>query len=172
MLRRRLAALFRVRAEPGPPRPSWISPERRRLELGVVGAFATLNLVVPVLTAELFPFSRFWLFADAPRRYCHYEIRTSEGKPVPPQALGLQRNYNGAQPYRYHGRVLPPTIDRFGDVAREEEVRAQARGFLAEHPAIRFLDVQQDVIGAADQDRVGVVSTRRWRIYNAADPPG
>ena len=145
---------------------SWISAERRRRELRLVALFCAVNLVVPVFVAELFPFSRFWLFADAPQRYCEYEIRSDLGRRIAPWRMGLQRNYNGAQPHEFYGRRLRPSIDRFGEVATEQEVRAQVEMALVRHPALRAVRVRQQVIGAIDGDKIGVVETNVWRIRN------
>ena len=152
--------------ESKPVERSWISEPRRRGELRVIALFCAVNLAVPLFVAELFPFSRFWLFADAPQQYAVYEIRSDQGQRIAPWQMGLQRNYNGAQPYESYGRRLLPSIDRFGEVATEEDVRAQVRAALVAYPALSGVLVRQTVIGAINGDNIGIVETKLWRIQN------
>ena len=52
----------------------WACTPRGRRELLAVGLFCLTFAVTPLLTTELYPFSRAPMFADAPRLYCDYTI--------------------------------------------------------------------------------------------------
>lgn len=148
----------------------------RRMELGIVGLFVALNVTVPLAARELYPFSSFHGFVDSARRYCDYRVVGPEGEPLSTAAFGLHRNYYGNGGYSVNlpephrgGVPLPPTLDRFGEVPSEARVRTHVRERLERsHPKLDWVRVTQRVVGAVDDDRVGVVRTHTWRIRNPA----
>ena len=75
----------------------WSATPRGRRELAAVGLFCLAFAVTPLVTTELYPFSRAPMFADAPRQYCDYAVITPDGRrltdPRRLALLGLQRNY-------------------------------------------------------------------------------
>src|SRR5262245_45102522 len=115
------------------PRPvDWMHTPRGRQDLLLISGFLLVNLLVPLLIVDLYPFSRAPMFADAPRLYCDYHVYDPEGselhlagpdgkarvlvdgKPVP--ALGLHRNYWGNPIGAGVGFIPPQTVDQFGKV--------------------------------------------------------
>jgi hypothetical protein len=149
----------------------WAASLRGRRELLLVAAFATAFVVVPLFVTDLFPFSQAPMFADAPRQCCNYTVYLPDGQQSPPDRLkdvGLQRNYWG-NPVGVGTGFLPPTsVDVFGEVATEAEVRKVVEEHLRERPELPFVDVVQEVIGALDDQRAGIRETHRWHIENPA----
>jgi hypothetical protein len=146
--------------------------------------FVLVNAVVPLVRDEFYPFTSAALFSEAPRVVCRYLVRLPDGRPVSPALVGLGRFYWGlrgftdAHPEPHPGGVrLPSTLDRAGVVASESDIRAAVESFLAQRPALTFLDVTQEVIGAGVDGRLAIVSTRTWRIHrhrgdSPSRPPG
>lgn len=148
--------------------PRWSSTPRGRLELLAVGTFVFLNVALPLLIMDLYPFSRAPMFADAPLRCCDYHVYDPRGQELTLVDFGLQRNYWG-NPIGVGVGFLPPeTVDQFGTIASQQEVTEMVRRRLAAFPYLTFVDVQQDEIADQDGQRVGVVSSKRWRIPNPA----
>ena len=107
----------------------WASTPRGRKELLAVGLFCLTFAVVPLLTTELYPFSRAPMFGDAPRLYCDYVVRLPDGRQLTDETdkptltkLGVQRNYWGNPLGVGVGYEPPPTVDDFGKVADKELV--------------------------------------------------
>jgi len=154
------------------PSPGWFGTPRGRKELLAVAAFALLNLLLPLCVVDLYPFSRAPMFADAPRLYCAYHVYGPDGNKLAPTKdhslldFGLQRNYWGNPIGVGVGFRPPETADEFGTIANQAAVTAMVRRRLANFPNLSHVDVQQDVIADQDGRRVGLVSSKRWRIRN------
>jgi hypothetical protein len=125
--------------------------------------------VVPLVTTELYPFSRAPMFADAPRQYCDYAVYKPDGEKVSDEAtltqLGLQRNYWGNPLGVGVGFEPAQSVDVFGTTATEQQVRDMVGRRLRRFPQWDYVDVEQRVIGPTDADHVGVTHTERWRIF-------
>ncbi len=168
------------------PSTDWIHSHRGRKELLVIGGFVLLNLLIPLLIVDLYPFSRAPMFADAPREYCNYRLFGPDGKelhlydasgkelvrvfgePVP--ALGLHRNYWGNPIGSGVGFLPPPTLDEFGSIPSREEITTHLQKQLQGRPELAYVEVVQEVIGDIDGQHVGVIKekTQRWRVDNPA----
>lgn len=149
----------------------WSRTPRGRVELLLAGLFVLLNVGIPLLIVDLFPFSRAPMFEDAPVLYCNYLVRDPQGQLFTPAQLvdvGLQRNYWGNPLGSGVGFQPPPTVDRVGEVAPAEEVRARVETYLSLHPALAYLDVVQQVLGPIDSRQVGVMKEQSWRIVAPA----
>jgi hypothetical protein len=165
-----------IPSAPAPPAswPGWSSTPRGRKELLAVALFAALNVLVPLVVVDLYPFSRAPMFADAPRRYCDYHVYGPDGELLAPTEkrslvdFGLERNYWGNPVGVGVGFRPPETVDRFGEVAGRDAVTEMVRRRMAAFPELEFVDVQQDVIADQDGNCVGVVGGQRWRIPNPA----
>jgi len=164
----------------------WICSPRGRKELLVIGGFVLLNLLVPMLIVDLYPFSRSPMFADAPQLYCDYHLYGPDGKelhlerpdgkglvrvfgePVP--TFGLHRNYWGNPIGAGVGFIPPRSADEFGTVASRDEVTAHLEKQLLARPELPYVEVVQEVIGDLDGQKVGVIEekTQRWRVDNPA----
>jgi hypothetical protein len=127
----------------------------------LVAVFVAANVCIPLSVGELFPFSYAPMFADAPQCFCAYTIYAPDGARLPEEQFGVHRVYWGNPIGVGVGFRQPPTIDQFGEVAAEATVTAQVAARLGAWP---YVDVEQQVIGPVDAQRVGVVQTRRWRV--------
>jgi hypothetical protein len=142
-----------------------------RGELLAVGLFCLVCVAVPLFCVELYPFSRAPMFTGAPRLYCTYNVLDPQGRPLPAEDFGLQRNYWGNPLGVGVGFHPPPSADRFGEVVPRAEVSAAVRRRLADRPGLRYVEVVRAVIGPVDERRVGVVRRERWRVTNPSSPP-
>ncbi len=169
-----------------PTSADWIHSARGRKELLAIGVFVLLNLLIPVLIVDLYPFSRAPMFADRPQSYCEYHVYGPDGRelhlerpdgnglvqvfgePIP--ALGLHRNYWGNPIGSGVGFVPPTTVDTFGTVPPRDEVTAHLQQRLRARPDLPYVDVVRQVIGDLDGQKVGVIEdrTQRWRVENPA----
>jgi hypothetical protein len=106
------------------------------------------------------------MFADAPQRYCDYAVTGPDGEALDVARLGLQRNYWGNPLGVGVGFHPPPSVDQFGAVASEEDVRDWVGERLKDFPELKSVEVVQTVVGPVDALRVGEVESNRWRIDN------
>jgi hypothetical protein len=136
------------------------------LELLVVAAFCLLNLAIPLVITDLYPFSRAPMFADAPRRYCNYRLVAPDGQELALAEFALQRNYWGNPLGVGVGYVPPESFDRFGEVPPENELLAHVRAQLARRPDLAFVNLTREVVGPHKNGRVGVVEWSFWRVEN------
>ena len=146
----------------------WSATPRGRRELAAVGLFCLAFAAMPLLTSELYPFSRAPMFADAPRQYCDYAIVTPTGERVTDAAvltkLGLQRNYWGNPLGVGVGFRPPEGVDVFGTVATEKQVHDVVAPRLKQFPQWPHVMVEQTVIGPTDADHIGEVRRELWRV--------
>lgn len=131
--------------------------------------FALAYLVIPVAFGELYPFTIAPMFRDAPQAYCEYDVLSADGVSLPLREFALHRNYDG-NPVGFGAGVRPQfSLDQFGVVPSEQELRAHVSQVLASrHPDLRFVDVVQTVIGPVDAATVGVTQRNKIRVYQHA----
>lgn len=150
--------------------PGWASTPRGRKELLAVGLFCATFAVVPLLTTELYPFSRAPMFADAPRLYCDYAVYAPDGRPVADAAtltkLGVQRNYWGNPLGVGVGYEPPPTVDDFGRVAPKDAVIAVVERRLEQFPDWPYVEVERDIVRPSADGRIVREPGEPWRVYN------
>ena len=147
----------------------WANTPRGRKELAAVGLFCLAFAVVPLLTTELYPFSRAPMFADAPQQYCEYAVITPDDRLTDTKDLipfGLQRNYWGNPLGVGVGFKPPPTVDDFGKVARLQQVIEEVTPRLRQFPQWESVAVEQSLIGAMDPNPVGVVQKTVLQVRN------
>jgi hypothetical protein len=144
----------------------------RRRELAAFFLFCLLNVLVPVITVDLFPFSRAPMFADAPRRFCTFKVYAPDGRELPVREFGLHRNYWGNPLGVGCGFHPPESLDQFGTVPDRETIVAHVEEQLVRWPEYPFVDVVREVTGACDARTIGQTEWTRWRIPNPHARPG
>ncbi len=120
--------------------------------------FLGATLVVPLVAWEWFPFSAPTMFSERPSSYCHYRVWDESGERVSRSEVGLQCNNPHDPPLmtfgrRGYGRLSPATLNHYDARPTVEEIRQHAE----ERAEGRRLVVRRRIIGAVDDDRVGVV---------------
>ena len=141
---------------------------RDKIALATAGVFLLLNMVVPVVWGDIYPFTSGPMFRDAPTRYCNYYVFGPDGKPLDPETFLVHRIYDG-NPVGYGVGIKPPAVlEEFGVVRDEAYCRAHLLKHLSSEAnrQYRFVEIVQEVIGPVDDQRVGVVRTDRWRVEN------
>jgi hypothetical protein len=148
----------------------WANSPRGRTELTVVGFFCLTFAVVPLLTTELYPFSRAPMFADAPRFYCDYAVYGPDDRQITDETaltrLGVQRNYWGNPLGVGVGFEPAPSVDDFGMIAARDAVVETVARRLEWFPDLKYVEVEQRIVAPTDADHVGVKQTERWRVDN------
>ncbi len=151
---------------------SWADPTRRRWELAAVLAFCLATFVVPLVFCELYPFSAQTMFAREVHEIVAYEVKAPDGRRLSTLPFGLQlNNPDDDPPLRNFGRVgygrhAPPSLQGYDLVATQEEVTSQVQARLRAYPQLRFVYVNQVVVGAIDATRVGIIKVSPWLILN------
>jgi hypothetical protein len=134
-------------------------------ELGFIVMIVSAVLILPLVFGELFPFTSAPMFRDSPQVYCDYEITGPEGVRLKAKDFHLQRNYDGNPPGLGAGVQPAATLDRFGFAPEIATVRAHVEKLLRARPqGPAFIDVRQRVIGATDDDRIGVIRDTSIRV--------
>lgn len=141
-------------------------------EFTVAAIFVLANIVVPLTTDELYPFSNPKLFVDAPKVYCNYTIRKEDGTELNPKLFGLEFRYFGLEGYTLQtpgpspgARRLPTTVVRAGHVASREEVVNIVQKNLKSFPSLDYVDVTQLIVGDYDGNIIGMTGENKWRIH-------
>ena len=149
----------------------WAATPRGRGNWRPSACFALAFAVVPLVTTELYPFSRAPMFADAPRQYCDYAVVTP-GRPAgSPNAgprphsassatTGAIRSASASASSRPRVRTCSARLRRRSSVQRRGDGAAEADSRLP------YVEVEQSVVGPTDADHVGVVWMERWRVDN------
>ena len=101
------------------------------------------------------------MFRDCPTCYCNYRVFAPNGEQLPDEDFLVQRVYDG-NPLGYGvGIAPPPILERFGESLDEATIRQHIEQQLAREPNRRhaYVEVEQEVIGPVDSQRVGVIKT-------------
>lgn len=142
--------------------------------------FIAANIVVPLTLGDVYPFTIAPMFEDAPRKYSNLRVLSPTGEvladnstrridPITKPDPFLLRRYYDGNPVGVGVGIEPPkTIDEFGQVPSIPEVREWIEQRLVEMPQYEFVDVQQQVVSAVDERRVGILEMRTFRV----DRPG
>jgi hypothetical protein len=139
----------------------------RRGELIAILLFVAVNVAVPLVKVELYPFSRFPMFAGMPRQVAFYRVTDPFGRELPARDFGLEINSDDNPPRLGHGFLPPPTLNEPGAVPNGDSVTAwvQARLVVAgTSPA--FVEVVREIYGPAPDGSFGLVAQEAWRIRN------
>jgi hypothetical protein len=141
---------------------------RDKLALAVAGVFLVLNIIVPVVWGDIYPFTSGPMFRDAPLRYCNYSVYGPDGQLLDAETFLVHRIYDG-NPVGYGVGVKPPEVLEDFGIERDE---AYCRQHLLEHLSAaanrkyRFVEIVQEVVGPVDEQHVGVIRKDRWRVEN------
>jgi hypothetical protein len=146
------------------------SPGSGRLRPGdwiAILFFVTTNVVVPLVKVELYPFSRFPMFAGAPRQLVVYRVTDPFGRELPARDFGLELNPDDNPPTVGHGFLPLPTLNELGAMPDGNSVAAWVQARLAAagtSPA--FVDIVREVYGPTPEGSFGLVAKEAWLIRN------
>ena len=134
-------------------------------------AFCLATFVVPLVFCELYPFSTPTMFARELHEHVAYQVKAPDGTRLPSLPFGLQLNNPHDPPLRNfgrfgYGRQASPSLRDYDLVATQEEVERQVQARLRAYPQLRFVYVNQVVVGAIDATRVGIIEVSPWLILN------
>ncbi|MCA9624500.1 MAG: hypothetical protein KC731_36000, partial [Myxococcales bacterium] len=109
---------------------------------------------------------------------CRYQVTGPDGQALPLAWFSLDRAYFGLDGY-YRGhpephrgaRRAPPTIDVFGEVPDEARVVRAVQAGLARFEHLPEVVVTQEIIGAKDDQRIGVVERRVFEVQRPGAAP-
>ena len=109
------------------------------------------------------------MFRDQPTVYCEYEVTDPQGNPLALKDFRLHRNYDGNPPGLGAGVRPIPTLDQFGIAPSLEVVAAHVSERLRQtHPNLAYVQVRQRVVGAIDENTVGVIRESTIRVSGHA----
>jgi hypothetical protein len=134
-------------------------------ELLPAGFFCLAFALVPVFRIEFFPFSRAPMFAEAPQKYCRYQVWSPEEKALPLQDFGLQENYWGNPLGEGAGFLPPPSLCQFGEVADKNQVTRWVEMQLQRFD-LPSVGIVQEVIGPVEGGGIGVIRKQRWTVHS------
>jgi hypothetical protein len=131
------------------------------------GALLLASIVVPLVWGDVYPFTSAPMFRDNPRQCCNYRVYGPDGEELPVADWLCHRVYDG-NPLGYGVGIRPPAIleREFGQMCSDEQVCEHIHGLLdrPECRGLKYVEVVQEVIGPIDDERVGVVQTRRLLV--------
>jgi hypothetical protein len=143
----------------------------QQLGWGPIGAGALLlaNVIVPLVWGDVYPFTSAPMFRDNPQSCCNYRVYGPDGNVLPAEDWLFHRIYDG-NPLGYGVGLQPPPVieQQFGHVPNQQQLRQHIERLLTlpENAALRYIRVEQDVIGPLpdDPERVGVIEMRQYRF--------
>jgi len=140
--------------EPDPKARRQLRPSER----WVISTFVALNLVIPPLVLDLYPFSRFPMFSDRPSAIYWLDARDAAGHPVNLGRLGIPGVYL-ANPEPKLGVRPVGAYKWLGEQRTEAEVRAAVvlgdRGYV---------EITQFGVSLDDGGQVALTAQGPWRI--------
>jgi len=136
-----------------------------KIQLCFIGLFVFVNLLVPLLVEDLYPFTSAPMFRDQPRQYCNYEVFGPDGARLPKEDFLLQRVYDGNPTALGVGIKPPPVLEQpFGDVASQDEVTQHVRQQLVRYPDLTYVTVVQEVVSPDNDGRLVAKQQGPWRV--------
>ena len=141
-----------------------------RGEKTFVTLFVVLNLTVPFIALEFYPFTTIPLFPSAPQFYCRYEVSDFEGQKLHPRLFGLHRSDWGGRRNWPAGRTYLHGFNTFGVVATTQELTDHLESVLEKSPHLPGVKVVQYIYGKKGLS-VGLLDTRRLEIINPSHQP-
>ena len=141
-----------------------------RGEKAFVSLFVVLNLTVPFIALEFYPFTAIPPFPSAPQFYCRYEVSDFEGQKLHQRPFGLHRSDWGGRRNWPAGRTYLPGFNTFGVVPTEQELSDHLESVLEKFPHLPGIKVVQYIYGKKGLS-VGLLDTRRLEIINPSYQP-
>jgi hypothetical protein len=135
-----------------------------------VYVFMLVNLSVPPLALEFYPFTTVPLFPSAPQFYCRYDITDLDGKPYHLLRFDLHRSDWGGRRDWPSGLQYHYGFNRFGVVPTQEELTVHLQEALRHSPGLPGLRVTQYVYGKKGRG-VGEIQTQMFRVENIYHRP-
>ena len=141
---------------------------RHRAEILFCSLFVAVNLIVPMLCDDLYPFTSAPMFRDHPRQYCNYSVFAPEGNELPAADFLVQRVYDGNPPGVGVGIAPPPVLEQvFGTVADRRQVSQHVRKILSKRSDLSSVVVGQDVFGPSPTGQIERTAVHRWTVQRA-----
>jgi hypothetical protein len=141
---------------------------RNPLAQVAVALLLAANIILPLVSGDVYPFTSAPMFRDSPTAYCNYRVSEPDGKQLPAVDWLVQRIYDG-NPVGYGVGVRPPAVleAEFGVIHDEATVRRHIEGRFSEKGNDRheFVVIEQEIIAPVDSQRLGVIETKTWRVY-------
>jgi hypothetical protein len=153
-----------------------VSPQQHVGVIACCCLFAAANVIVPLTLGDVYPFTVAPMFRDAPQQYANVRVFAPDGKKLAdnsrraldaatsPDPFCLRRYYDGNPVGCGVGICPPKTIDDFGKVPHEQAVREHITQHWPRDLNLEYVEVEQEIVGPLDAQRVGVQSTQRWRV--------
>jgi hypothetical protein len=143
---------------------------RDQIALASAGIFLLANIVVPTVIGDLYPFTSGPMFRDSPTQYCNYRVYGPDGQLLDAETFMVQRIYDG-NPVGYGVGIKPPEVlEEFGTVRDQAKCCQHVLAHLSAEAnrKYRYVEIEQEVVGAIDSQRVGVIreKSQRWRVEN------
>ena len=145
---------------------------RRRSELIFLCVFLGCTILIPLTFEKIIPFDRPSFFIASVRQHCVYKVTDPNGRALPLHEFGLgdfyfgQRGWFSEVPFQERGALeLPESINIFGDVASEEQVRTVVKRHLTGRD-LEYVDVSQKIKAGPGGKSVNVVTAHEWRVTN------
>jgi hypothetical protein len=135
--------------------------------MALTAALVLANAVVPMIAGDVYPFTSAPMFRDSPSQCANYRVFAADGSELPADDWLVQRIYDG-NPIGYGVGIRPPAVleQEFSLAAGEAEICEHILKQLErpEHAKHAWVDVVQEVIGAIDGQRVGIIRTEQVRV--------
>ncbi len=141
------------------------SDVRSRVAILAAGVLLVLNVAVPLVWGDVYPFTSAPMFREAPVQCCQYRVLV-DGQEQPAAKWLLNRIYDG-NPVGYGVGIRPPAVleQEYGVIHDTAAVRSHIQQQLArpENQHVEHVEVIQEVVGAIGSS-VGILTTNRWAI--------
>ena len=155
----------------------WLQTVRGRKQFRCLLVVVVLQISVPFVVHELYPFSAATMFAYSLDQVAVYSVVAPDGERLSRRSFGLQINNPHDPPVmtlgRYgYGRMSPSTIQQrgsaapYGNVASRQDVFRQVQSRLLTMPHLPYVRVTQSVLGPLDSQQVGVMRKQTWKVMN------
>ncbi|WP_435216974.1 hypothetical protein [Luminiphilus sp. nBUS_07] len=154
-----------------------LSNSTERSQFCVLFVVLAMQILVPLNTQELYPFSAATMFAYPLKQVALYEVRDPAGFPLSQTTFGLQISNPHDPPVTTlgrlgYGRQSPGSIQQpnnqipYGAVATKLEVTRQIESQLLKMRHLPYVVVTQSVLGPVDGYKVGIARRNTWKIAN------
>jgi hypothetical protein len=155
----------------------WLQTVRGRKQFQCLLVVVFLQVSIPLVVQELYPFSAATMFAYSLDQVASYNVVAPNGKRLSRSSFGLQINNPHDPPVmtqgRYgYGRMSPSTIQQigsnapYGNIASRQDVFRQVQSRLLTMPHLPYVTVTQSVLGPLDNHHVGIMRRQTWKIMN------